>query len=76
MTNTPPEDPTKPPKGSFGYCAGCYHPLDVCSHCDSEVAILREFLETMREHGHSEAVRLKFYLYLQMAMKAARERKG
>lgn len=23
------------PSGSFGYCAGCYHPLDRCSHCDA-----------------------------------------
>lgn len=22
------------PKGAFGYCAVCYHPLDRCSHCD------------------------------------------
>lgn len=26
------------PKGSFGYCAICYHPLDKCSHCDSPAA--------------------------------------
>ena len=22
-------------KGPFGYCAVCYHPLDLCSHCDT-----------------------------------------
>jgi hypothetical protein len=25
------------PTGAFGYCATCYHPLDVCSHCDAEL---------------------------------------
>lgn len=30
--------------GLFGYCAICYHPLDLCSHCDS-----REALEAVKE---------------------------
>jgi hypothetical protein len=41
-----------------------------------EVAILREFDETMREHAVEEDLRMEMYGYLQMAMKAARERKG
>ena len=24
--------------GPFGYCMGCYHPLDRCSHCDDKGA--------------------------------------
>jgi hypothetical protein len=38
-----------------------------------ERAILREFDEAMREHGEPERLRLRFYLYLQLALKAAGE---
>lgn len=27
------------PHGSFGYCATCCHPLDLCSHCDTRTVI-------------------------------------
>jgi hypothetical protein len=38
-----------------------------------EQAILREFDEAMREHGEPERLRLRFYRYLQLALKAAGE---
>ena len=34
------------PAGSFGYCSVCYHPLDLCSHCEN-----REFVEALRAAG-------------------------
>jgi hypothetical protein len=54
------------PAGSFGYCAICYHPLDVCSHCDHArlrsalVALVgvdgREALEELEAYMRRDAI--------------------
>jgi hypothetical protein len=38
-----------------------------------ERAILREFEEAMREAGENQRLALRFYVYLQLALKAAGE---